>query len=160
MRHRVKEQYQRESASAQEDVLAELADGTGGTFFHNNNDLEEGFRRVATAPEFVYLLGFSPQNLKFDGSFHRLKITVKNQNGVGVQARRGYYAPTHAANLEETAKAEIEDALFSREEMHDIPVELHTQFFKSSVVAAKLTVLARVDLKRPAIPEGGWKKPQ
>src|SRR5581483_436887 len=102
---RVKEQYQRESASAQEDILAELADGTGGTFFHNSNDLEEGFRRVASAPEFVYLLGFSPQNLKFDGSFHRLKITVKNQNGVGVQARRGYYAPTHAANLEETAKA-------------------------------------------------------
>jgi VWFA-related protein len=145
---RVKEQYERESALAQEDILAELADGTGGTFFHNSNDLEEGFRRVATAPEFVYLLGFSPQNLKFDGSFHRLKITVKNQSSAGVQARRGYYAPSHEANAEETAKAEIQDALFSREEMHDLPVELHTQFFKASAIDAKLTVLARVDLKR------------
>ncbi len=145
---RIKEQYQRESALAQEDVLAELADGTGGTFFHNSNDLNEGFRRVAAAPEYLYMLGFSPQNLKVDGSFHRLKIVVKNPGGLAVQARRGYYAPKHTANPEDTAKAEIEEAVFSREEMHDLPVELHTQFFKSGEVDAKLTVLARVDLKR------------
>ena len=29
------------------DVLADLADATGGSFFHNNNDLEEGFHRLA-----------------------------------------------------------------------------------------------------------------
>ena len=42
-------------------ILAEMADATGGTFFHNNNDLEAGFRRLAAVPEFSYLLGFSPQ---------------------------------------------------------------------------------------------------
>ena len=144
---RIKEQYERESAFSQQGVLAELADGTGGTFFHNNNDLNEGFRRIAAAPEYSYLLGFSPQNLKLDGSFHRLKIVVKNPSGLAIQARRGYYAPRHMANAEETAKVEIQDAVFSREEMKDLPVELHTQFFKSSEEDAKLTVLARVDLK-------------
>jgi VWFA-related protein len=61
------------AATVDADVLAELADGTGGTFFHNNNDLVEGFRRVAAAPEFFYVLGFTPQNLKLDGTFHARK---------------------------------------------------------------------------------------
>jgi VWFA-related protein len=114
--------YQTASALAEEDVLAELADGTGGSYFHNNNDLDAGFKRLAARPEYVYVLGFSPQNLKLDGGFHGLKITLKSPNKLTVQARRGYYAPKHLADPEETAKDEIEDAMFSREELHDIPV--------------------------------------
>ena len=141
-------QYDHESALATEDVLAELADGTGGTFFHNNNDLNAGFARVATAPEVSYVLGFSPQGLKPDGSFHRLKISVLNHRDTSIQARRGYYAVKRGGNLEADAKADIEDAVFSREELRDIPVDLQTQFFKPGVDSAKLTVLAKVDLKR------------
>jgi VWFA-related protein len=140
-------QYQLDSARAEEDVLAELAYGTGGTFFHNNNDLVEGFKRVAARPEFVYLLGFSPQNLKLDGRLHMLKVTLRNAKKLDLQARKGYYAPQHLADPEETAKQEIQDALFSREELRDIPVVLRTQFFKSSVADARLAVLARVDVK-------------
>jgi hypothetical protein len=143
----VKSQYDRQSASVQADVLAELADGTGGTFFQNNNDLFAGLNRVAAAPDFVYLLGFSPQSLKSDGTFHKLKVTLVNDRGLSVQARRGYYSPKHANKPEDVAKNEIEDAVFSREEMHDLPVDLHTQFFKPDPADAKLTVLARVDLK-------------
>ena len=46
------------------EILRELAAGTGGVFFENNNDFHEGFRRTSEPPEFIYLLGFSPQNLK------------------------------------------------------------------------------------------------
>jgi VWFA-related protein len=144
----IKSQYQLDGAMLEGDVLAEMADGTGGTFFHNNNDLDDGFRRVAARPEYFYVLGFSPQNLKLDGSFHKLKVTVKEPKKVSLQARRGYYAPRHEADPAEAAKQEIEDALFSREEMHDLPIELHTQFFKSSDESAKVTVLARVDVKQ------------
>jgi VWFA-related protein len=142
-----KARYQAEAALAESDVLGELADGTGGTFFHNNNDLREGFRQTGATPEFMYVLGFSPQNLKFDGSYHGLKVTAKETKGVTLQARRGYYAPKHANDPAEDAKEEIRVALFSREEMSDIPVELHTQFFKSTDANAKLAVLAHVDLK-------------
>ncbi len=146
-----KARYQSEAALAQSDVLGELAEGTGGTFFHNNNDLKEGFRRTAAAPEFMYVLGFAPQNLKLDGSFHALKVTAKptaiDMHGVTVQARHGYYAPRHSTTPAEDAKEEIRVALFSRDEMSDIPVELHTQFFKSTEQNAKLSVLAHVDLK-------------
>ena len=141
-------QYQTTSAMIESDVMAELAEGTGGTFFHNSNDLAEGLRRVAARPEVYYILGFSPQNLKLDGTFHKLKVTLKDPSRVNLQARRGYFAPRHTADAAEEAKQEIEEALFSREEMHDLPVELHTQFFKISDISARLSVLARVDLKQ------------
>jgi hypothetical protein len=101
---------------------------------------------VAARPEFIYVLGFSPQNLKLDGTFHALKVSLKEAK-FSLQARRGYYAPKHLADEQETAKEEVQDALFSREEMRDIPVELHTQFFKTSPEDAKLAVLVRVDIK-------------
>jgi hypothetical protein len=55
----LKFQYRRGSMSLSEDVMAELADGTGGTYFHNSNDLEGGFERLTAAPECLYLLEFS-----------------------------------------------------------------------------------------------------
>jgi hypothetical protein len=140
-------QYRLESAEAEGDTLSDLANATGGAYFHNNNDLNEGFRRVSATPEYFYTLGFAPQNLKLDGSFHKLKVSLKNPVKLTLQARRGYYAPKHAADPAEEAKQEIQDAIFSQEEMHDLPVELHTQFFKSSDGEAKLSVLAHVDVK-------------
>ena len=142
-----KAQYQRESAIAEEGIMEELADATGGRYFHNNNDLKAGFGQVAAAPEFVYVLGFSPQNLKLDGAYHALKVKLTNSHGLDLQARRGYYAPKHLPDPAEDAKREIQEALFSRDELQDIPVELHMQFFKSSDIAAKIAVLARVNLK-------------
>ena len=144
----LKVQYQVATASANSDVMAVLADGTGGTFFQNNNDLDEGLRRVSTAPEYYYVLGFTPQNLKLDGNFHGLKVTVKSPEKLTIQSRRGYFAPKHVADPTQEAKEEIDDALFSQEELHDLPVGLHTQFFKSSEADAKLTVLAHVDVKQ------------
>lgn len=141
-------QYAMQEASADADILAVLADGTGGSFFQNSNDFDEGFRLVASTPEYSYVLGFSPQNLKLDGSYHSLKVTLKNPEKLTVQARRGYFAPKHAADPAQAAKQEIEDALFSQEELHDLPVQLQTQFYKASDVDAKLTVLAHVDVRR------------
>ncbi len=143
-----KSQMTMDSALANADVMAELADATGGTFFHNNNDLAEGFKRLAAQPEFVYVLGFSPQNLKLDGSFHALKVTLtKNGNGYQLQARRGYFVRRHATDPVEQAKEDIEEAFFSRDEIGDLPVELHTQYFKTGAFNAKLSILARVDVK-------------
>ncbi|MGO9256033.1 MAG: VWA domain-containing protein [Bryobacteraceae bacterium] len=144
----LKLQYDREAARAQADILAELAAGTGGTFFQNNNDLYAGFERVAAAPDYVYMLGFSPQNLRLDGSFHSLKVTLKSGVTLSIQARKGYYAPRHLTDPKETAREEISEALFSREEMTDLPVALMTQYFKSSESNARVTVLMRVDAKK------------
>ena len=135
------------AATAQSDLLMMLSADTGGIFFHNNNDFDEGFRRVSETPEYTYLLAFVPQNLKLDGSFHALKVTLKNQPKLNLQARRGYYAPKTFADPNEQAKQEIEEAMYSQEELHSLPVQLHTQFYKAGDDDAKLTVLAHVDLQ-------------
>ena len=140
-------QYQRDGASADVDVMAEFADGTGGTFFQNSNDLEEGLRRGASIPEYSYVLAFSPQNLKLNGQFHKLKVKLNLKEKFSRQARQGYFAPNHAADPAQEAKQEVEEALFSREEMRDLPVDLHTQFFKPTALTAKLTVVAHIDVR-------------
>jgi VWFA-related protein len=65
---------------------------TGGTYFHNSDDLEGGFKRLTAAPEYVYLLEFSIGNIKQDGRYHRLKVKV-DQDRLTVQSRQGYFAP-------------------------------------------------------------------
>jgi VWFA-related protein len=131
---------------AQSEILGELADGTGGTYFHNRNDLDVGMERAVVAPEISYLLGFSPQNLKLDGRFHTLKVSLTAKSKFVLQARRGYYAPRTLKDPAEAAKEEIQEAIFSQEEIRDVPIELQTQFFKSNDTQAKLAVLTRVDV--------------
>src|ERR1700730_8020853 len=143
----IKSSYRLAAQSAQSDILAQLADGTGGTFFHNRNDIDEGLRAATAAPAMSYLLGFSPQNMKINGAYHTLKVSLTNKQKFSIQARHGYYAPRTIADPAEAAKEEIQEALFSQDEIHDLPVELQTQFFKKDPSQARLAVLTHVDVK-------------
>ena len=127
-------------------LLLDLARDTGGYSFHGRNDLDEGLSQVASAPDTYYYLGFSPQNLKYDGRLHSLKVTLTSKQKYTIQARQGYFAPLHGDNPVDVAKRDIEDAVFSQEEQHGLPVDLQTQYFKTDAANAKLAVLARVDL--------------
>jgi VWFA-related protein len=138
--------YRIEGQARQSDVLAELADSTGGFYFHNNNDLNAGFRMTAALPEATYLLAFTPEALKFDGKFHQIKVTLATKEKYTIQARRGFFAPKHGQTPEETAKQDIEEAVFSQEEQQGVPIELQLQYYKSDAVDAKLSVLTRVDV--------------
>jgi VWFA-related protein len=148
----LKAQFAIDNASANADILQELADATGGSYFHNSNDLGEGFKQVAMQPEFIYVLGFYPQNMKLDGSYHTVKVSLtkdamKIAPNLQLQARRGYFVPRHATDPVELAKQEVEEAFFSRDQVSDLPVALNTQFFKTGEFKAKLSILARVDVK-------------
>ena len=142
-----KSSFRVQAQSAQSEILDDLALGTGGTFFHNRNDLAVALREAVAAPAASYLLGFSPQNLKLNGSFHTLKVSLAGKQKFNIQARRGYYAPRTLKTPEETAKQEIQEAVFSQEEIRDLPVDLQTQFFRKDQTQFRLSVLAHLDLK-------------
>jgi len=91
-----------EEKAANSQVLALLAEGTGGGYFRSNNDLNEGFRLLTEPPQYSYLLGFAPQDLKEDGKFHKLE--VKGPKNATIQARPGYYAPKRAKEHSQPAK--------------------------------------------------------
>ena len=142
-----KASYRVAAQFAQQDVLAQLADGTGGKFYHNRNDVDEAMREAGAAPAYSYLLGFSPQNLKIDGRFHNLKVALTSKEKFEIQARHGYFAPRTLMDPAESAKLEIQEALFSQEEIRDLPVEFQTQFFKKDEAQARLAVLTHFDLR-------------
>jgi VWFA-related protein len=128
-------------------VLNDIALDTGGVFFHNSNDFDDGFRRVGALAEFYYVLGFSPRSLKYDGRYHSIKVSLVNSTPLTVQARRGYFAPRAAPDEVARAKEDIEQAVFSQDERNELPVEMHMQFFKTNGQEAKLSVLTHLDLR-------------
>ena len=142
-----KTSYRVASQSANSEVLGQLAGSTGGTFFHNRNDVDEGLREAVAAPALAYVLGFSPQNLKIDGRYHTLDVKLANKLKYSVQARRGYFAPRTVADPAEAAKQEVLEALYSQEEIKDLPAEVHTQFFMKDSTLARVAVLTHLDLK-------------
>jgi len=137
--------YRETGRNMNDDVMAQVTHDTGGIFVHNTNDYDGGFRMAGALPECSYLLAFAPQDLKYDGKFHKLKVELVNARGLSVQARNGYFAPNEALRPEERARQEIEDAVYSREEYRQFPVEVQTQFFKLSGTEARLSITARVD---------------
>jgi VWFA-related protein len=139
--------YRAAAQSAQGEILDDLALGTGGTYYHNRNDLDVAMRQAVSAPAVSYVLGFSPQNLKLNGSFHTLKVSLAGKQKFSVQARRGFYAPRVQKSPEETAKQEIQEAVFSQEEIRDLSVDLQTQFFRKDQTQVRLSVLAHLDLR-------------
>jgi hypothetical protein len=141
-----KEQIIESGLSLSAEVLNSLAADTGGQFFHNSNDLDKGFRQVGTLSDVYYVLAFTPRNLKFDGRFHRLKVSLVNPAGFTIQARRGYFAPKASEDVATKAKEEIEQAVYSQDESKELPVDVHTQFFKVNEAQARLAVLTHLDL--------------
>ena len=139
--------YAHNEAMIEGEVLGEVAEGTGGTWIHDNNDITGAFQRLAAPPEFIYVLAYSPDNLKSDGKYHNIKVTMRNSKGLSLQSRKGYFAPRRETSPAEQARQDLEDAVFTREVVKDIPVELHTQFFKPTEDTARLTVMARLDLR-------------
>jgi VWFA-related protein len=76
------------SASDNQQVLYQLADGTGGFVILNTNDLLGGLERIAKDQNQYYLLGYKPV-VSAEGSCHTLKVKVE-RGGTNVRARSGY----------------------------------------------------------------------
>ena len=125
----------------------DFAYGTGGTFFRSN-DLEGGLKQLGSVPDVSYVLGFSPQNQKMDGRYHTLKVTLAGQHKYAIQARRGYFAPNKLEDPQAVAKQEIQEAVFSQDEIFDFPLTLQTQYFKTGDAETRLSVVSRLDVQK------------
>jgi VWFA-related protein len=146
----------REIAADERAAMAEMTSGTGGRLVENSNDFDQACKLAAGTPENLYVLGFIPRDLKLDGHYHPLRVSLRNSRGLTVEARRGYYAPRYADTPSEQAKKQIEEAFFSSQEIHELPVAVETQFFKSGSDQATVDVLAKVDVKQlPFLKENG-----
>jgi VWFA-related protein len=76
------------TASTNQQVLAALADGTGGFTIFNTNDLLGGLERIGNEQTEFYILGYTPPETPV-GSCHTLKVKLE-RSGTNVRARSGY----------------------------------------------------------------------
>ena len=146
--------YQAAGDVAQADPMMQIANATGGSYFQDRNDLAAGLEKLSAAPEYSYLLAFAPPSLKNDGKFHTLKVELTQGAGLTVQARKGYNAPTQGDSNQE-AQREIADEVFAQNEMHELPLQLQTQFFQSATADAHIAALVHIDVRRMAFRKSG-----
>jgi VWFA-related protein len=76
-----------------EGEMRKLTEQTGGRVINVGNKfdkLREAFDQIAAELRSQYNIGYTPSNLKLDGSYRKLEI--KNKQNYKIQARAGYYA--------------------------------------------------------------------
>lgn len=76
------------SASTNQQILAALAEGTGGFTIFNTNDLTGGLERIGREQNEFYILGYAPGDSP-EGSCHTLKVKME-RGGLRVRSRSGY----------------------------------------------------------------------
>jgi VWFA-related protein len=128
-------------------VLRTIAEDTGGYYFGNDNNLVEGFRKTASLAPVYYVLAFSPRSIEENGRFHHLMVKLTDSKGLIIEARRGYFAPRKSAGAAEQAQHEIQQAVFSQNQVLQLPIDVHTQFFMTDQHDARLAVLTHLDLR-------------
>ena len=149
-------------------VLREFAQGTGGELFHDSNDLAAGFRTLI-APAARYILAFGPVRTKRERGFHSLKVSLAEPHpGYSIRTRSGYLltsdevpsknikedsthpsgAPLNpASSLEVQAIEEIREALNSKNDVTQLPMELAAKPVPSQGGSQDLSVAMHVDLR-------------
>jgi Ca-activated chloride channel homolog len=78
-------------------ILEEIAQTTGGKAFfpRSGAELEDATTRIALELRHQYSIGYYPTNVKRDGQWHKIKVSVKGPKGLSnlkVQHKEGYYA--------------------------------------------------------------------
>ena len=76
------------SVATNQQVLAALAEGTGGFTIFNTNDLLGGLEKIGREQNEFYVLGYPPPDTP-EGSCHTLKVKM-NEGGLHVRSRSGY----------------------------------------------------------------------
>ena len=133
------------AADAPNDGMEELASGTGGMFYHDNNDLARGFRDLGMVPEIMYVLSFAPADVAANGRYHRLKVRLTGGKPYSVQARLGYTAPSANATAPVAALSGLDREAMASDTVTDLPVGFT---WKPNAGPSGVTVVAHVDVGR------------
>lgn len=114
-----------------EDGLFLLAEETGGELLKDFNDLSAAMGEVLERTSVTYLLAFEPKDLKYDGSYHEIKVRLKDGGrGVRVEHRPGFFAPEPYAQQQGLERRfNTAETVLSGEEGGDISASLLSAAF-------------------------------
>jgi VWFA-related protein len=122
-----------------------LAERSGGKAFYGTNDISGAIRQAMNDSRVTYTLGYYPAGVKWDGSFHELKVKVAAP-GAQVRARTGYYAfPDAPLATPRNDRALIAKLATSWLPATGIGLHVHAQTSRESGASA-LTAVVAIDL--------------
>jgi hypothetical protein len=136
-----------EDQAAQEAPLAQMAHETGGLFFHNNNDMHEGLRRIAHRNSFYYVLTYAMPSKQADGRYHQIKVDLARP-GTEISYRKGYYAPKEELTFERRKKEDIMDAIRSPGNLNEIPIALAYNYYQEDSSSYVLALSTNISIRR------------
>jgi len=134
--------YLNASAGMAYDGMGVLASGTGGTFFHNNNDMVLGLRTLGQVPETSYVLAFAGVA---DARFHSLKVKLIGKSPYSVEARLGYMAPAENAAVTNPTVSKLDSEVMARDPMTDLPATFTWEQWDGP---PSITMIVHLDLGR------------
>jgi hypothetical protein len=123
--------------------MANFAEATGGIFYHDNNDLAQGFRELGGEPQVTYRLSFRPKGVLPDGGYHKLKVNLLHPKGYySMEARPGYFAPNEKAEAE-SLQARIDREILADDTVAAFPVGIAFERGRAGI-----TVIVSVDISK------------
>ncbi|MGB5661230.1 MAG: VWA domain-containing protein, partial [Thermoanaerobaculia bacterium] len=127
-------------------ALFYIANETGGELFNNANNFGPELEQVLQHTSVTYVLTFQPDEIDFDGSFHKLKVKADLPRGSRVFYRQGYFAPRPFSDLDPLEKQLLaSDAIAAAEPRKDVGVQILATPFKASDEAAYVPIIIEVD---------------
>jgi len=113
------EELWREETSQPQNLLRDLASGTGGRWYLNSNDLALGIDGVYRDSARYYEIGYVPPGAPEPGKLHRISLRV-TRPGVHVRYRDGYFEPEPY----DPEKRAVENAFRFPELYQDFPIRV------------------------------------
>lgn len=124
--------------SLNQQILYQLAEGTGGFVIVNSNDLAGGLEKIARDQSQYYVLGYAPPE-STEGSCHTLRVKVDHA-GTVVRARSGY---CNVRPLDMLAGNPLEKSLETRvsgEMTGNVRADIQAPFFYTSPNTARVNL--------------------
>src|SRR5262245_24386617 len=156
----------RPSASAHSDALQTaqealegpnfLSQQTGGFTIVNTNDLNIGIEEALYDQQSYYLLGFDPEDEKFDRRRHSIKVNVKRP-GVKARTRSGFFGVSESERQTETPGtrgSQILSALLAPMGARDLQLRMTPFFFNGSREGPIVRALFHIDCSKLAFKDG------
>ncbi len=85
---------QRATVNDSQETLTTLAADTGGKAFLDSNDLALGIKMAQQSMSSYYIIGYYTGNIKEDGKFRKIKVTLTNGNTSARLEHRRVTTPT------------------------------------------------------------------
>jgi len=84
------------SGSHGDKILERIADATGGRSYvpFQLTEVANAFAAIQEELRSQYAVSYKPADFRPDGRFRTIEIAARNQKGLHVRSRRGYYAPS------------------------------------------------------------------